>query len=108
MLKNKMNKKEQMKLTHYTFFVKNRKAQVGESITWVIATIILVAILIIFIYASVALSKVKSIKIDLKANSDDSVDWINSKTEMAYSIDDNGKTRIQAWISQAEGEEKDG
>jgi ABC-type phosphate transport system permease subunit len=84
---------------------KNKKAQVGESITWIIATIILVVILIIFIYASVALSKTKSFNSDVKEKLTDSVDWINSKTEMAYSINDNGKNRIQTWISQSQENE---
>lgn len=78
----------------------NKRAQVGESITWVIATIVLIAILIIFIFASVALSKVKSIKINLKANSEESVDWINSKTQMAYSVNSVNKNKISLWISQ--------
>lgn len=78
----------------------NKRAQVGESITWIVATIILIVILIIFIYASVALSKAKSIKTNIKADSVDSVDWINSKTQMAYSISANNKNKIEGWISQ--------
>ncbi|MEK6832511.1 MAG: hypothetical protein AABY32_00560 [Nanoarchaeota archaeon] len=78
----------------------NKKAQIGESITWVIATIILIVVLIIFIYASIALAKTKSLKFDTKADSEDSVDWINAKTQMAYLINENNKNKIEAWISQ--------
>ena len=78
----------------------NKKAQVGESITWIIATIILIVLLIIFIYASVALSKAKTIKTNIKTDSIDSVDWINSKTQMAYSISASNKNKIEVWISQ--------
>jgi len=85
--------------------LKNKRGQVGESITWIIATIVLIAILLIFIYASVALSKMKSIKINLK---EDSVDWINAKNQMAYSISSVNKNRIQTWISDAEGDGEDG
>jgi len=80
--------------------LENKRGQIGETITWVIATIVLIVILLIFIYTSIALSKVKSVKVDLKANSEDSVDWINSKTQMAYSINSNNKNRINTWISE--------
>jgi hypothetical protein len=81
----------------------NKKGQIGETITWAIATIVLVVILIIFIYASVALSKVKTLKTEIKANSADTVNWINAKTQMAYSVSSANKNKIQIWISQGGG-----
>jgi biopolymer transport protein ExbD len=78
----------------------NKRGQVGESITWVIATIILIVLLIIFIYASIVLSEFKSLKVNPKKISTGSVDWIDSKTQIAYSISSSNKNKIQAWISQ--------
>ncbi|MCX6750367.1 MAG: hypothetical protein NTZ83_02835 [Candidatus Pacearchaeota archaeon] len=83
----------------------NKKGQVGESVTWIIATIVLIAILLIFIYISVALSKAKSLEVSLKEGSGDSADWINSKTQMAYSISASNKNKIQGWISQTKEDE---
>lgn len=83
----------------------NKRGQVGESITWIVATIVLIVLLIIFIYASIALSKVKSLKTNIKPDSSSSVDWINSKTQIAYSIDSSNKNKIQGWISQAKENE---
>jgi biopolymer transport protein ExbD len=83
----------------------NKRGQVGESITWVVATIILIIMLIIFIYASIALSKTKYLKPTIKTNSEDSFNWINSKTQIAYSINKDNKNKINEWISQ---EQKDG
>ena len=97
------NKKESMKLVPYNFFPKNRKGQIGETITWIVATLVLIAILIIFIFASVALSKVKTLKTDIKANAADSADLINAKTQVAYSISSVNKNKIQLWISQEGG-----
>jgi len=85
--------------------MKNKRGQVGESITWVVATIIVIVLLLIFIYASILLSKTKSLKLDVKANSEDSFDWINSKTQIAYSINDNNKNKIEGWISQGKKDE---
>lgn len=81
----------------------NKKAQVGETITWVIATIVLIAILIVFIFTSLALSKLKLFKVHLKTDSAEGTDWIGAKTEMAYSLNSENKNRIQLWISK-EGE----
>ena len=81
-------------------FIKNHKGQVGETITWVLATILLIVILIVFIYASIAMAKVKYLKLDIKLTSGSSVDWVNSKTQMAYSINPNNKNKIQVWVSQ--------
>ena len=85
--------------------LKDKRGQVGETITWVIATIILIVILMVFIFASVALSKVKSLKVNLKANSEENVDWINSKTQMAYSINSANKNKINLWISEENSNE---
>ena len=82
----------------------NKRGQVGETLTWAIATIVLIAILIVFIYASVALSKVKMLKTEIKANSADSVNWISAKTQIAYSVSSANKNKIQVWISQGGGE----
>lgn len=42
--------------------MKNIKAQVGETVTWVIATIIILAILMFFIFGATTLSSTKSLK----------------------------------------------
>lgn len=83
----------------------NRKGQVGESITWIVATIVLIVLLIIFIYASVILSEFKSLKTNTKKTSVDSIDWIDSKTQMAYSVSSSNKNKIEGWISQEAGNE---
>lgn len=78
----------------------NKRAQVGETVTWIIATIVLIAILIIFLFISVSLSKVKLFNVNIKANSEESADWINVKTDIAYSINSENKNRIELWISK--------
>lgn len=78
----------------------NKRAQVGETVTWIIATIILIAILIIFLFISVSLSKVKLFNANIKANSEEATDWINIKTNIAYSINSDNKNRIDLWISK--------
>lgn len=81
--------------------MKNKRAQVGETVTWVIATIILIIVLIVFIFISSTLAKTKSLKVNLKVDSEDSFNWIDSKTQMAYSVNSANKNKIQGWISQS-------
>ncbi|MGY4884679.1 MAG: hypothetical protein ACP5NZ_03840 [Nanobdellota archaeon] len=80
--------------------LKYKKAQVGETVTWIIATLILIVILIVFIFISSTLAKTKSLKVNLKADSEEKYDWINSKTDIAYSVNSASKNKIQGWISQ--------
>lgn len=82
----------------------NKRAQVGESITWVVATIILIVVLIIFVYVASALAKVKEIKLTNSEDLENSVDWIDSKNQIAYSINSNNKMWIEEWIALQEVE----
>lgn len=39
--------------------LKSKKAQTGETISWIIATLVIVVILILFVYASTIMAKIK-------------------------------------------------
>jgi len=78
----------------------DRKGQIGEIMTWVVATIIIVVILILFVYASSVLAqktkviKVKGLKIDFKKD----VDLLETKIEIVYSLSsDENKEIIDEW-----------
>lgn len=78
----------------------DRKGQIGEIMTWVVATIIIVVILILFVYASSVLAqktkviKVKGLKIDFKKD----VDLLETKIEIVYSLSsDKNKEIIDEW-----------
>ncbi|MFH1503547.1 MAG: hypothetical protein ABIE36_02730 [Candidatus Diapherotrites archaeon] len=86
----------------------NKKAQVGETITWVVATIIIIFILLTSVYVSILLGKIKSIKSSPKLDlGESSIDWIDVKTEIAYKINNKNKDKIENWISQENEEESD-
>jgi hypothetical protein len=59
MLRHKQ--KENRKFSFCSFFQKNNKGQTGETITWVIATLVIIGILILFIYISTVMGKAKTI-----------------------------------------------
>lgn len=63
----------------------NKKAQIGETMTWVIATIIIVVIMSIFIYTSTLLAKTKSVNLpDIKIGEKKETDLIPMKISFAY------------------------
>ena len=88
----------------------NKKAQIGETLTWVVATLIIIFVLIIFIYASVLMSKVKAInpnKLSIKFSETESkIGWVEVKTIFAYSLNDEDKKKIDLWIMEANSNEK--
>ncbi len=65
----------------------NKKAQISEVMTWVVATLVILSILIIFIYASSLLAqKTKVLKAkDLKIDFGKEVDLLETKNTIAYS-----------------------
>ena len=74
---------------------RNKRGQLSEVMTWIIATIIILSILVIFIYASSALAKttkildVKTLEID-----EEEIDLLAVKTSVAYAIASEGEKEI--------------
>ena len=84
----------------------SKKAQIGETMTWVVATIIIVVTLIIFIYVSSLLKEIRNIKLpDLKIDSKEDVNWLETKTSFAHLLSENkNKKEIDEWIGEGEDE----
>ncbi len=79
-------------------FKKNKKAQTSETMTWIVVTVVLIIILFIFIYATIALSKTKEIK---NEKTDDlESDWIKTKSELAFNLEDSNEEKIRIWIAK--------
>jgi len=74
----------------------NKKAQVGETMTWIVATIIIIVILILTIYASSVLSKLKEVKYD--DESAKKIDRLEQKITFAYNVDTSNAKFIEDWI----------
>jgi hypothetical protein len=88
-------------MLNYRIF--NKKAQVSDTITWVVATIIIIFLIITSIYFSSILGNSKDInKEDIKFYSDKQ-DWIDVKTNLAYKINFENKEKIQLWINENDG-----
>lgn len=81
---------------------KFNKGQVGETMSWIIVTIIIVGILIISVYISSLMSKVKNINIgDLKFDSDEDFDLLQQKAFFAYQLSlDKNKEAIENILNE--------
>jgi len=78
----------------------NKRAQVGEIVTWIVATLIIIVVLITFIYASSILAqKTKIVKVkNLKIDFEEEADWLETKTSLAYSLtSEENKQIIDIW-----------
>ena len=64
-----------------------KKAQVSETIMWVIATLIIIVALIVFLYFSSVLGKGKEVATtDIKFNAEKNADRLDKKTFFAYEL----------------------
>lgn len=86
---------------------KKKKGQVSDTMTWIIATLIIVVILLVFIWASSIISEARNVERFAKSRSLDEdsgekIDWIGIKTSFAYEINNQNKVSIDKWIKENE------
>ncbi len=75
--------------------LKSKKAQVGETTAWIIATLIIIGILIIFIYISVLMAKVKVINVgNLKSDLGKESQVLSMKTTLSHVLVNNKNKEI--------------
>ena len=76
--------------------LKNKKAAIGETLTRLVATIIIIFILVTFIYVSSLLSKVKTVsKGDLNVETEQIPDMLAQKTNFAFQLNNKDKTEVE-------------
>ena len=64
-----------------------RKGQVGETVSWIIATVVIIGILILFIYISILVSKTKAIGLlNLQSDVADKPELLMQKTSFSHQI----------------------
>lgn len=79
--------------------LKNKKAAIGETMTWIIATLIILVVLSIFIYGSHLLGKFKYVSSG-EIEVEDGKDLLKTKTDVALSKNRANTNRIKTWILQ--------
>lgn len=82
----------------------NRRGQLSDAMTWVVATVIILVLLVVFVYASNILGKVNKIETGVKSLAkgevEENIDFFYEKTKIAYKINDENKNQIDSWIEE--------
>jgi hypothetical protein len=79
------------------------RGQVGSTTTWIVATLIIVFILLIFVAVSSIVAKAKDVEsfgkdLFIDEESGEKIDWISRKTKFAFGIDSSNRDQINEWI----------
>lgn len=77
----------------------NKKAQIGEAMAWIVATIVIIVILLIFIYVSSILAKAKNISFSGDSEKG-RLDIIKVKNSLSYSLNDENREKIELWLNE--------
>lgn len=82
--------------------LKSKKGQIGETISWVVATLVVVGILVFFIYVSILTSKTKNIGItNLKSDIAKEPELLIQKTAFSHQLaNDKNKETIDAILEE--------
>jgi len=83
----------------------SKRGQVSDTMTWVVATVIIVVILLSFIFISSILAEAKNIPSNFASkftsNYEKKSNWMNNKTQFALDINSNNENKILIWIKEA-------
>jgi len=79
--------------------LKNSKAQVAETMTWVVATIIIIFLILSSIYIASLLGQNKNLKIN-KIETSKENNWIENKSEYAFDLNSENRAEIVLWLSE--------
>lgn len=90
-----LNKSNKQGIKKYT---RNKRAQIGGTLTWFVATLIIIFILLIGIYASSLLGKTKFLEFNENIKGSDN-SWEETKNTMAFEKDSSNKEIITNWIN---------
>jgi hypothetical protein len=85
-----------------------KKAEIGETMTWIVGSVIIIVILIIFLYAASAFGTLKSAQVQaskfagaLSMGSDLKIQkWMYFKSIQALKINQANKDTITKWIGE--------
>lgn len=85
---------------------KKKKGQVGQTIFWIAATLVIAGLLTIFIFASIGLSTLKDLKLLLSSDSNSNLKGesqvLTEKTILAFELNNANKEYIEAFLKENE------
>lgn len=84
----------------------NKKAQISDTMVWVVATIVIVFLITASVFLTTLLGKTKVLdKTEVYSTIGDSSAWVSEKTDLALNRNDANKEKINLWISAGGNDE---
>lgn len=79
-----------------------KRGQVSDTMTWIVATLLIILILVFFVYISFTLAKAKSIErvVFRFGGVTQDADWIQQKTVFAFGVNSANREAIQEWVDE--------
>jgi len=82
---------------------KNKSGQLSDAMTWIVATLIIIVILVVFVFAANVIAESKSLpsleEINLE-DSEDKIDFIEMKNKFAFNQNSDNQLKIEVWLSE--------
>ncbi len=80
---------------------KNKRGQVGETISWIIATLVIIGIIILFLYISSLMGQLKTIGIGDLSSDYAKFNPLTQKTVLAEQLNSQNKNLIENILNQS-------
>jgi hypothetical protein len=92
-------------MSGYRGIIKNKKGQIGDLVVWIPATLIIIGVIILFVYISLAMSLVKAVHVgDVQTDlGNASSIRLNVKTSIAEQLNAQNKETIDYILKQQNG-----
>lgn len=82
----------------------NKFGQLSDAMTWIVATIIVIIVLIAFVFVSSSLGGAKEISLKgqsfFEGDEGQETNWLEVKTSLAYNRNSQNKENIERWINE--------
>ncbi len=82
----------------------DKKGQIGETMTWIVATLIIIGVMLLFLFFSLLMSKSKAINVgELKSDTVNVIEKSTVKTSLAEKLNNQNKEIIDNVLKQQNG-----
>ncbi len=79
--------------------INSKKAQVAETMTWVVATIIIIFLILSSIYIASLLGENKNLKTN-KIETSSNYNWVENKSKNAFELNSENRAEVVLWLNE--------
>lgn len=84
--------------------LKSKQGQISQTLTWIVATVIIVGVLILFVYISSVMSNTKVVKVgEVKSDLTAESSVLSTKTSLAFKLNNTNQEMIDKILKEQNG-----